>query len=64
MYDWLSDNLPLAEKLNLKPMLEYLKPQLWNMIKDIKKADNYYVIDRLAAQYGHQILRYSTAHHL
>jgi len=58
MYEWLEDNLPLAARSTLKPISATLKPELWNMIKSMKKNDNLYVIDKLAAQYGHKILRY------
>ena len=57
LYDWLKENLEEPQKSALNSVKEFLKPQLWNMIKDMKATGQFYIIDRLAAKYNHQILR-------
>ena len=38
-------------------MNKYLKPELWNMIKGMKATGDFFIIDREAAKFGHEILR-------
>lgn len=57
LYKWLSENLPTEEKQNLKPEKDYLRQDLWSMAKSLKKKSNFFVIDKLAKERGHEVVR-------
>lgn len=52
MYDWIADNLPLADRLALEPIENYRKPELWAIVKQLKGSKNFYVIDKMAEKRG------------
>lgn len=58
MYDWLADNLPLIDRRALLPMSEYCRSELWDMVKEQKGKNNFYIVDRLAQLDGHEVVRY------
>jgi hypothetical protein len=57
MYNWLRANLPPAKLEGFKPEKEYRKPELWGMIKGMKATNKFYLIDKLAMEHGHTVVR-------
>lgn len=57
MYEWLTDNLPLEQRRAFLPMKFYRRHELWSMVKELKGKFNFYIIDQLAADEGHEVLR-------
>ena len=57
MYDWLQDNLEGPAKDALLPFKDMRRPVLWNMIKEMKSGNEYYVVDNEAKKYGNTVLR-------
>lgn len=57
MYDWLKEHLEGDEANEFLPIKEYYRHELWDMIKAKKKSSNFYVLDQMAAKYGHKVVR-------
>ena len=57
MYDWLKDNLDEQKKATFWPLTKYRKPDLWNLIKDMKSSNKYYIVDKEAEKYGNTVVR-------
>ncbi|XP_035715488.1 uncharacterized protein LOC118438824 [Folsomia candida] len=56
MYTWLTNHWD-PSRGPIKPEKQYLKWELWDIIKSMKVGNKYYVIDKLAKEAGHEILR-------
>lgn len=57
MYEWLADNLPLVDRRALLPIQFYRRYELWEMVKELKSKTNFFIVDKLAAEEGHEVLR-------
>lgn len=58
MYDWVAENLPLIDRRALEPIENYRKPEIWDIVKQLKGSKNFYKIDKLAELKGHRVLRF------
>lgn len=57
LYDWYKDSVSLSQRANVPDISTFRRPELWRLVQQLKKGNEYYVIDREAEKYGHIVVR-------
>jgi len=57
IYDWLKTRIQAGDMVEPDDMDTMLKAELWQLVQKLKSKNDYYKIDKIIRDYGHQVLR-------